>query len=260
MKWMNIEEKSLGNIPHLFTAEPHTRCSDRYDLIRTIDAVEKFIDIGWKPVLAAGKFNNPYGFHAVKFENPKFTTSVGGDVIQMIMSNSHDGTRPFKIEAGLYRLVCSNGLRIKNADYGTLAQRHVGVNTDEFQFMLTQLANHAERINSVVGDMQSIIMSPDEQIYFAESALACRLTPEQITTVDIDEFLSPLRSEDSLPNLWCTFNVIQEKMVNGLFTYKTQTKRGVAIRKARKLNHFIRDLELNEQLFDVAAAIMTQYK
>jgi hypothetical protein len=44
------------------------------------------------------------------------------------------------------------------------------------------------------------------------------------------------------------FNVVQEKLIHGMFNYKY----GVKVRKARKIRNFKQDLVINEKLFDVA--------
>ena len=45
------------------------------------------------------------------------------------------------------------------------------------------------------------------------------------------------------------FNVIQEKILDGDFTYMS----GAKIRKARKVKNFKQDLEINQKLFAMAA-------
>ena len=51
-------------------------------------------------------------------------------------------------------------------------------------------------------------------------------------------------------DLWSVYNVIQEKLVHGMFNYKY----GVKVRKARKIKNFKQDIVLNEKLYDLALA------
>ena len=75
-------------------------------------------------------------------------------------------------------------------------------------------------------------------------------TEEEIENVKIDwdDLLTPTRPEDQGNNLWSVFNVIQEKLVHGMFNYTYGTKN----RKARKIKNFKQDMVLNEKLYDLA--------
>jgi len=48
--------------------------------------------------------------------------------------------------------------------------------------------------------------------------------------------------------LWSIFNVVQEKLVHGMFNYQAGTK----MRKARKIKNFRQDIELNAKLYELA--------
>jgi hypothetical protein len=49
--------------------------------------------------------------------------------------------------------------------------------------------------------------------------------------------------------MWSVFNVIQEKLINGDFTYLNDNGK---TRKARKIKNFQQDIKLNQELFDLA--------
>jgi len=48
--------------------------------------------------------------------------------------------------------------------------------------------------------------------------------------------------------LWSVFNVVQEKLVHGMFEYMSGNK----LRKARKIKNFKQDLDLNAKLYELA--------
>ena len=60
--------------------------------------------------------------------------------------------------------------------------------------------------------------------------------------------IEPTRTEDSGNDLWSIFNVVQEKLVHGMFNYQAGTK----MRKARKIKNFRQDIELNAKLYELA--------
>jgi len=60
--------------------------------------------------------------------------------------------------------------------------------------------------------------------------------------------IEPTREEDKGNDLWSVFNVVQEKLVHGMFEYTSGTK----LRKARKIKNFKQDLDLNAKLYELA--------
>jgi hypothetical protein len=45
---------------------------------------------------------------------------------EVVVINSHDGACAFRLIAGLYRLVCSNGLMVSDGEIASIAVRHTG--------------------------------------------------------------------------------------------------------------------------------------
>jgi hypothetical protein len=80
---------------------------------------------------------------------------------------------------------------------------------------------------------------------FASKAAALRTKAH----VNVDELLTSTRTQDEGSDLWVVFNRIQEKLVGGGYTYN----RG---RKARSVKSFQKDIELNEQLFELAGSYL----
>jgi hypothetical protein len=67
-------------------------------------------------------------------------------------------------------------------------------------------------------------------------------------TVNVDELLAAERSEDEGNDLWVVFNRLQEKLIGG--GYKS------GLRKTRSVKSFQKDIEINEQLFELAEAYL----
>jgi hypothetical protein len=85
---------------------------------------------------------------------------------------------------------------------------------------------------------------------FAKKAAAIRFGAEQLEniTIDFDDLVTPTRPEDNGNDLWSVFNVVQEKLVHGMFEYTS----GAKLRKARKIKNFKQDLDLNAKLYELA--------
>ena len=69
----------------------------------------------------------------ITFENDSYKTEGATEYPQLLLTNSHDGGNAFTLSAGIFRLVCSNGLVIKTEDYGTSRLVHKGYSFDSIQ-------------------------------------------------------------------------------------------------------------------------------
>jgi len=69
------------------------------------------------------------------------------------------------------------------------------------------------------------------------------------TSDDIVELLNPTRKEDNGNDMWSVYNVIQEKIIHGMFdVYGVSGK----VRKARKIKNFRQDTKVNQELYQLA--------
>jgi hypothetical protein len=75
----------------------------------------------------------------------------------------------------------------------------------------------------------------------------------QPQSLDMSDILTPFRPEDEGDDLWTTFNVIQEKMMRGGFSY--QTLRGRTT-KLRGINSIQASNRLNTKLWEAAELLL----
>ena len=66
--------------------------------------------------------------------------------------------------------------------------------------------------------------------------------------INLDDFLKPVRPEDKGKDLWSVFNVVQEKLIEGDFDYRSAGK----ARKAREIKNFKQDMKINKDLYELA--------
>jgi len=72
--------------------------------------------------------------------------------------------------------------------------------------------------------------------------------------IHLDEIINPVRDEDKGNDLWSVFNVIQEKIITGDFTYLS----GARSRKAREVKNFKQDMDINKKLFAMANELVPE--
>lgn len=245
--------------PQAYAATPKPGVSEKYTFLPTSRIIEDMDRLGWKVCQAkTSKYRNTtnaeFGNHVIKFFHPDvFLKDAEGNIeayINVVVMNSHTGRGSFKFEIGIFRLVCSNGLMIKDKDFGSFHLRHKGYSFQELQGTLN---GAIERLPDVVGRINLLsqkIMSKEEQFQFAQSAFQLRTTPERLLSEeDLTEMLAPRRKEDEGDSLWLVFNRIQEGVMRGGF--QTVNSKG-RLRKVKGIRNIQKDLQINQSLWEMA--------
>jgi hypothetical protein len=240
--------------PSVFTNHGAPGTSERYVHIPTNQVIEDMAKMNWyvsdaKEIRARKRVG--YQKHMIVFRNDDvFIKGEDGDDVfpQILLTNSHDGTGAFIFRAGLFRLVCSNGLVISTQDFSNMKIRHMGYSFKELQGLISSMVDNMPLVVESMNRFRERELSQDEQFKFTMEALGIRFGEDsQNMEIDIQEFLKPERKEDNGNDLWVIYNRIQERLTQGTFSYRTNK-----VRKARKIKNFTQDLELNAKLYALA--------
>jgi hypothetical protein len=241
----------------IFTETASPTVSDKFTHIPTHKVIEDMTQLGWSVVDAKqvkARKGQGYQKHLVVFRNPDVVINGSdGDTVfpQILLTNSNDGKNAFTFTAGLFRLVCENGLVVSTQEFENVRIRHMGYTFEELQSQIRVMVEQLPLTVESMNKMKSIQLSEEQAKELATKALTTRFTEDQIDAVkiDLDLLLEPTRPEDKGRDLWSVFNVIQEKILDGSFNYISGTK----VRKARKVKNFKQDIEINQKLFAMAA-------
>ena len=244
--------------PSVFAEKPSSEVSKHYTHIPTERVIDDMEMLGWKPIEAkevkARKISTK-GFqkHLLVFRNDDVVINgEDGDTVfpQILMTNSHDGKNAFTFQAGLYRLVCSNGLVIADQQFEDVKMRHMGYSFEDLQTLIKDMVEKLPLTVESMNRMKATEMEQEKILQFAKDALLTRFTKPEMNRIkiDLDEFVKPVRKEDSGSDLWSVFNVVQEKIITGDFDYRSGGKE----RKAREIKNFKQDMKINKELFNVA--------
>jgi hypothetical protein len=244
--------------PSVFTMTASPTVSEKFTHIPTSQVIEDMHQLGWgvvdaKEVKARKEGTTGFQKHLVVFRNNDVVINgEDGDTVfpQILLTNSHDGKNAFTFTAGLFRMVCENGLVISTTQFNDVKMRHMGYTFEDLQKNIREMVERLPLTVESMNKMKEVELTPEQAVDFAKKSLGTRFSQEEIDNIDInfDELLEPTRSEDRGNDLWSVFNVVQEKLIHGMFNYKY----GVKVRKARKIRNFKQDMLINEKLFDVA--------
>lgn len=243
----------------VFTDKAGPSTSEKFTHIPTYKVIEDMEQLGWgvvdaKEVKARAKNSIGFQKHLVVFRNPDVVINgADGDTVfpQILLTNSNDGKNAFTFTAGLFRMVCENGLVVSTQEFENVKMRHMGYTFEELQKQIRAMVEQLPLTVESMNKMKQIQLDEEQAKAFAKKALTTRFEEDQVEAMDfnLDELLEPTRPEDKGNDLWSVFNVIQEKILAGDFTYMS----GAKIRKARKVKNFKQDLEINQKLFAMAA-------
>ena len=215
--------------------------------------------------------NRGFARHVVRWAHPEY--KVNGERIELVGTNSHNTAARFKFMAGVFRLVCSNGLVVRTSDFGSFGIKHIGDIVVQVREAVGQIAGMAGQIAGKMKEYKAIEMTPDEQGVFASTAhqFLYNKEPEK-APVSAERLLVPRRREDAQPDtgwdyysarygqgyakglpkadLWTTFNVVQENITKGGIRYYRSSgkkRRG----KTRQIQSIEKDIKLNQALWSM---------
>lgn len=235
--------------------------SSKYAFVPTMQVVKVMEASGWRPVIAQEqRCNNEgrIGFqrHLIRFRQEGAPLIVEKDMIfpEIVLSNSHDGLASFRIMAGLFRVVCCNGLTVADSTFQTMSIRHMGYADAKVKDAIENLCDTIPMITDRVKEFQAIELTKDEQGVFAHAALIAKYgdidKPDEDgnkRAFDVPRLLAPVRTQDVTSTLWNTYNTVQEKLVKG-----ARIERNVnsyRMKKARGINSIQENTRVNQALW-----------
>jgi len=235
-------------VPALFQTEKLSKLSDRYTMVPTIDVVDKFIQNGWEVSSAKQVGKTAYAKHQVRLRNSELP-QVGDSLIEAVITNSHNGGSTLQIGAGLYRLVCSNGLTVPVSTFGDMKQTHLNLSMSDVERITEQFVLNVPKVQESVDRMMEVKMDMDKKIDFVSKAVDIRWkNTEDISTLTLETIINPLRDGDMDDNLWNTFNVVQEKLIRGGFI----KQQGRNVRTVKGIQSLTMDNMINTKLWELA--------
>lgn len=247
-------EQIAHKAPAVLSLDAAPNVSEKYVHVPTVVLIEGMEKLGWKVIdvkqSSSRKSDPNYKKHLVIFRNDDIViTSEDGEVVypQILITNSHNGLSSFQFRAGLFRLVCSNGLVVATKEFGAVNIQHKGYSFEQLRTTVMSLIEQLPIVVNTLNKTQEITLTEEQKVEFALAAIGIRFG-ENGAEVAPQELLEPTRKEDRNNNLWTIFNIVQEKIIRGKFMYRTAKGKS---RIARSINNFNRDIELNEKLYQL---------
>jgi len=248
------EETLRARAPAVFATGAHERTSPAYAFISTADVLDALASAGFFPVEArqAIRARSPvHARHVIRLRRRLEEVRLRDAIPELILGNAHDATAAYTLRAGLFRVVCTNGLVASMSVFPVWRVTHRG---DVVRDIVCAAIRISERFGALAGAverMERTILDAEQRLEFAREAHALRFPKDVPGTMEPSQLLVPRRPEDVGNDLWRTFNVIQASVMGGGLTRRSASNR---LTRTRAVTAIREDLRLNSRLWEMATA------
>ena len=172
----------------------------------------------------------------------------------MILKNSSDGSSAYEMSAGIFRLVCSNGLVVGSEDT-TYKVRHSGSAVGDVIDVASRIIDNFDIVTEQIELMKSVQLTEPLQIAFANAALAARFDGDD-KPLSARQVLRPRRQADVNADAWTVFNRVQENVLKGgLLGVTTNALGRTTRRRTREVRGIDQNTALNRALWTLGVEV-----
>lgn len=239
--------------PSIFAEAAHGSRSERYSYIPTSTVLAGLRKEGFEPFMVCqtrvrDESKREFTKHMLRLRHAAQINDAEAN--EIILLNSHDGTSSYQMLAGMFRFACSNGLVCGDV-VEDVRIRHSGEIVDNVIEGAFRVLDGFEEVREKREGLRAITLDPAEAEIFARSALALKYEPDPSKPAPITEaqVLAPRRMADSRPDLWSTFNRVQENMVRGGLPARTTNGRR---QRTREVQGIDQNIKVNRALWLLA--------
>lgn len=263
VKYDNVFGRTLSlealrqQVPAVFAPSADDHRSARYTFVPTEKVLTGLMQAGFVPVEARQtrtRSASPlHARHVVRLRRRFETVELRDSAPEIIFLNSHDGTSAYQLRVGIFRVVCTNGLIVSRGAFPTFSVPHRGNIVDDVIAHALGIAERFDVLAAQVERMEQRQMFKDEQLRFAERALALRYPDLSQAGMPASQLLQCRRPEDTGDDLYSTLNKVQENLLRGGLTRRSTNGRLV---RTRRISSIKEDVRINSGLWDLAAEVL----
>ncbi|WP_210476079.1 DUF932 domain-containing protein [Pantoea ananatis] len=247
-------DELFRTVPSIFSETKHDSRSDRYTYISTITLLDNLRREGFQPFFACQTrvrdlSKRDHTKHMLRLRREGQIT--GNQVPEIILLNSHGGSSSYQMLPGLFRAVCQNVL-ICGETFGEVRVPHKGDVVERVIEGAYEVLGIFDRVDEKREDMQRLMLPQPAQQALAKAALTYRFGDEH-QPVSESQILSPRRWQDESPDLWTTYQRIQENLIKGGLRGRNAQGRNQQTRAVRGIDG---DVKLNRALWVMAETML----
>ena len=257
------EDELFKVAPSVFATTAHESRSDRFSVIATIDVLralarEGFGVVGAKQAVTRVPGKADFTKHLLRIRklDADASYSVGDTVCEMLLKNANDGTCKYNLMAALFRIRCLNSLVAQMGELENVTVKHSGDVAGQVIEGTYRVIGEAQKALAAPSEWSQLNLSRDEATAFAEAAHVVRFgDPEEggaAPAINAGQLLTVRRPGDAAPDLWSTFNVVQENVIRGgLHGVRRDANNRRRRMTTRAVNGIDQDIRLNRALWQL---------
>jgi hypothetical protein len=247
--------------PSVFAENAMPGVSENYSFLPTIHAVNGLREAGWQPIWVSEqtvRLETRKGFqkHMIRFQRSDL---IGKDTEyspEICLVNSHDRSSSYQLHAGIFRMICGNGLIVADSCFEKISIRHTGFNPSLVVDASLKVLDSLPQLTDAVESFRARRLTPAESKAFAESAILLRYDDLKTAPISAEKLLEPRRAEDAGDDLWRQYNAVQENLCKGgLKEYSRRKADGRRHSRTRGIAGLDENVRLNKALWHLAEAL-----
>lgn len=245
---------NIQQYPSIVQDHAHSSLTEKYKFVPTTQLISDLSKQGWQLQSVQEKkvrLSTRQGFqkHLLRFRHSDYNLELRDRLFpEIVVTNSHDGSSTFQLMAGIFRIVCSNGLIVATSKFGDYHIKHVGYTADKVAEATHNILQTVPRIATRITEFDTIEMSKDERGVYASAAIQFKYGKTE--GYNVDALLHAHREADQKPSLWNTYNILQENLIKG-GEYRLR-RRGAGFADAAGVKSIDRNVSINKALWSMA--------
>lgn len=249
--------------PSVFADEAHQSRSARYAYIATAELLrglrrEGFEVFSARQAVTRDETRQGHAKHLLRLRHASQigqAARVGESVPEILLLNSHDGSSSYQMMGGVFRFICANGMVVPDGTCESIKVPHTGRIQDRVIAGAFEVLDGLTRVIDNRDSMRALTLNDGEQRAFAHAAALLRFDPAEGEALPVtpEQVNRPRRMDDKAPDLWTTFNRVQENVVRGGMRGQTMDANGRRqVRAVRAVTGIAEDIKLNRALWTLA--------
>ena len=230
--------------------------SSKYQFLPTTEVLEVLQDEGWEvwnAVQVRSRKSSPlHCKHMIRLRHQDLDAESLGyndSFPELLVINAHNGLSSYNLRAGIFRMVCSNGMVVADTEFDSVRIRHQNFDYNQVMDYSRNLVRNAEKISSTVTEWQGIELSEEKQLSFALDASKLRWKDGVDEDTARYEVLRARRHHDRGDSLWLTYQRTQENLMRGGYMPSMNSRR-----RSGEVRNIDANVNINTGLWDLATA------
>jgi len=250
--------------------KPHPSRSDRYSFISTKRIVDDLNTLGYELfdtqiARVRDEAKEGYQKHILRFRKSGFEYTGQKSVQEIVMVNSHGSQAcALTFYIGETVFACLNGI-ISGHRFQSQKIRHTGYTEHKVENAISGLLEQSQEFEYARWNMQNKLLNGSQRRDFGWQALDILFdkgfNPNHYNrSASIENLLIPQRVEDKNFSLDSTFQIVQEKFIQGCGSHTPQkgflVKTNFNRKNSNPIHAIDKKVRVNQELFDLAESFI----